>query len=452
MTIAGYNAAVDAHADGLFRFALKHQRDRDLAKDTGQESFARLWAKVDQVDGAKAKSYLFTTAHHVIVDEARKGTRVRRIEEHHEDLRHSSQAPPDLKEVLDAAPAALDRPTIMKGTTMKTAIFLFALMAIAPAALAQTDTTRSETDTTRMQAVEVRVTADEGLAVRMKEEGEDSDEGDFSFDTKYKRVLLYAKNKPWASVEDSIAQRIKDARRERRSLFTNWAGIDGGVNFFTGPDGDADLDANVDFMQLDHGRSRFLSINFAEHKFEFGSHHAGLLTGLGWEFVSYRLANNSLLAQQGDSVFGVPVEAPSIDKNKLRMMGFRMPLMLEFNTKRSPLPTAADFSAMQADTTGAVAKRFRASRRHNVNLAFGVVGSWYFDTMYKQRYEVDGKTVQDRDKGDFNLLPYRLAAAARIGYGKFTLFAERSLTPLFRDGQGPELTPWNVTIQLVGFN
>jgi len=60
--------------------------------------------------------------------------------------------------------------------------------------------------------------------------------------------------------------------------------------------------------------------------------------------------------------------------------------------------------------------------------------------------------VQDRDKGDFNLLPYRLAAAARIGYGKFTVFAERSLTPLFREGQGPDLTPWNVGIQLAGFN
>ena len=107
MTIAEYNAAVDAHADGLYRFALKHMRDRDLAKDAVQESFARLWAKVDQVEGAKAKSYLFTTAHHVIVDEARKGGRVRRMEEHHEDIRHTSMAQPDLKEVLDAALATL---------------------------------------------------------------------------------------------------------------------------------------------------------------------------------------------------------------------------------------------------------------------------------------------------------------------------------------------------------
>jgi RNA polymerase sigma-70 factor (ECF subfamily) len=107
MTIAEYNAAVDAHADGIYRFAVKHLRDEDTAKDVVQESFARLWVKVDQVEGAKVKSYLFTTAHHVIVDEVRKGSRSTRMEEHHDNLRMTSQGQPDLKEVLDAALATL---------------------------------------------------------------------------------------------------------------------------------------------------------------------------------------------------------------------------------------------------------------------------------------------------------------------------------------------------------
>lgn len=107
MSIAEYNAAVDAHADGVYRFALKHLRDEDLAKDVVQESFARLWAKVDQVEGTKVKSYLFTTAHHVMVDEVRKGSRSARMEEHHHNLRSVSQSEPDLKEVLDAALATL---------------------------------------------------------------------------------------------------------------------------------------------------------------------------------------------------------------------------------------------------------------------------------------------------------------------------------------------------------
>jgi RNA polymerase sigma-70 factor (ECF subfamily) len=107
MTANDYNAAVDAHADGIYRFALKHLRDEDLAKDVVQESFARLWVRVAQVEAAKVKSYLFTTAHHVMVDEVRKGSRTARMEEHHDNLHSVSQSQPDLKEVLDAALATL---------------------------------------------------------------------------------------------------------------------------------------------------------------------------------------------------------------------------------------------------------------------------------------------------------------------------------------------------------
>lgn len=116
MTIAEYNHAVDQHADGIYRFALKHLRDEDLAKDVVQESFARLWVKVAEVDAAKAKSYLFTTAHHAMVDEVRKGSRSTRMEEHHDNLRSVSQSQPDLKEVLDAALATL--PAIQRSVVL----------------------------------------------------------------------------------------------------------------------------------------------------------------------------------------------------------------------------------------------------------------------------------------------------------------------------------------------
>lgn len=107
MTVEDYNRCVDDHSDGLYRFALKHLRDTDRAKDVVQESFARLWVKVEEVEAAKAKSYLFTTAHHAIIDEVRKGSRSTRMEEHHEDLHWTTQGQPDLKAVLDAALARL---------------------------------------------------------------------------------------------------------------------------------------------------------------------------------------------------------------------------------------------------------------------------------------------------------------------------------------------------------
>jgi RNA polymerase sigma-70 factor (ECF subfamily) len=91
-------------------------QDVELAKDVVQESFARLWVKADQVDAAKVKSYLFTTAHHALVDEVRKGSRSTRMEEHHDNLRSVQQEQPDLKEVLDAALATL--PSIQRSVVL----------------------------------------------------------------------------------------------------------------------------------------------------------------------------------------------------------------------------------------------------------------------------------------------------------------------------------------------
>ncbi|QQR87812.1 MAG: RNA polymerase sigma factor [Flavobacteriales bacterium] len=107
MTVEDYNRCVDMHSDGVYRFALKHLRDKDTAKDVVQESFARLWTKLEEVDASKAKSYLFTTAHHTLVDTVRKGQRSTRMEEHHDDLRSTHQSNPDLKAILDTALATL---------------------------------------------------------------------------------------------------------------------------------------------------------------------------------------------------------------------------------------------------------------------------------------------------------------------------------------------------------
>ncbi|MCB0793896.1 MAG: RNA polymerase sigma factor [Flavobacteriales bacterium] len=107
MNLQEYNAAVDQHADGLYRFALKHLRDEDQAKDVVQDSFTRLWVRLEGVDGSKVKSYLFTTAHHLIVDEVRKRSRSTVMEEKHEQLRWSEQEQPDLQAVLEAGLSTL---------------------------------------------------------------------------------------------------------------------------------------------------------------------------------------------------------------------------------------------------------------------------------------------------------------------------------------------------------
>jgi hypothetical protein len=43
------------------------------------------------------------------------------------------------------------------------------------------------------------------------------------------------------------------------------------------------------------------------------------------------------------------MESPEFRKNKLRQIGLRVPLMLEFNTKRAKLPTNAEELAAKPD-------------------------------------------------------------------------------------------------------
>jgi RNA polymerase sigma-70 factor (ECF subfamily) len=75
MTVTEYNKAVDFYADAIYRFALKHLRNEDSAKDIVQETFTKVWIKHLEINAEKVKSYLFTTAYHSIIDWVKKEQR-----------------------------------------------------------------------------------------------------------------------------------------------------------------------------------------------------------------------------------------------------------------------------------------------------------------------------------------------------------------------------------------
>ena len=99
-----YNQCVEQYADRLFRFAFSSLRNREQAEDVVQESFARVWEKVKTIDFAKAKSYLFTTAHHAMIDEVRHQQRFANVEEPlPANAKTTQNAYPDVNEVLQKA-------------------------------------------------------------------------------------------------------------------------------------------------------------------------------------------------------------------------------------------------------------------------------------------------------------------------------------------------------------
>jgi len=116
MSIDDYNECVDLHADGVYRFMLKHVRDTEKARDLVQEAFAKMWVKVDEIDGSKAKSYLFSTAYHTMIDLVRREKKQGNFDEvDMASLSHSRQYS-DLNEILHEA---LDRlPEVQKSVVL----------------------------------------------------------------------------------------------------------------------------------------------------------------------------------------------------------------------------------------------------------------------------------------------------------------------------------------------
>jgi len=101
MEVFEYNRSVDAFSDPIFRYILKQIRDEDLSKDIVQESFIKLWEHVDQIEYAKAKSWLFKTAYRTMIDIIRKRKYEAKVDNIVQPSHSSSYS--DLKYWLDKA-------------------------------------------------------------------------------------------------------------------------------------------------------------------------------------------------------------------------------------------------------------------------------------------------------------------------------------------------------------
>lgn len=116
MTVREYNECVDRHADAVYRFILKNLRDEEGAQDVVQEAFTRMWEKVKEISVEKAKSYLFTTAYHTMIDFIRKNKRQTRMEEGYMNTMSTRNDFNDLREVLDEGLARL--PEVQRSVLM----------------------------------------------------------------------------------------------------------------------------------------------------------------------------------------------------------------------------------------------------------------------------------------------------------------------------------------------
>jgi hypothetical protein len=115
----------------------------------------------------------------------------------------------------------------------------------------------------------------------------------------------------------------------------------------------------------------------------------------------------------------------SIDftKNKLKSTWVKAPLMLEFNTSKDE------------------DKSFHIG----VGAEFGYN---IFRNRQKQEFMMFGDEQKRKTKDDYNLNPFRCSLVARVGFGKYTVFANYGLSEVFKSGQGPKVYPFSAGINI----
>lgn len=206
--------------------------------------------------------------------------------------------------------------------------------------------------------------------------------------------------------------------------------IDFGLNFPTGD--------TVDFNTGNWG-SRTLNVYYQLDK-RIGQTKFSVHPGLGFGFERYKFNNNRTLGYVAgpngpfDALQMIPIISvyPNISGiKKSQFITNYLDALVEFRYSTNPNDPARSFK---------VSAGFKA----------GVL----IDSFTKLKLTEDGETKKFKNKQDFNLNPFRYGATLRIGAGNFSAFGYYSLTPIFRDKEGPEqgeLTNFVVGLSLTGF-
>lgn len=212
----------------------------------------------------------------------------------------------------------------------------------------------------------------------------------------------------------------KSTHRRKKRFRAHYAGLEVGINNFVTSDFSMTLPPEYSYMDLNTGKSWNWNINIIDYGFGLGTDKAGIVTGLGFEFINYSFDGQNSIRKDdetGEIIEYVPEYAGNITKSKMNMTYMTAPLLLEFQI---PAP------------------------HKRIYISAGVVGGLKLWSNTKMKYTVSGEKSKEKAKGDYNLSPLRWGVTARIGYRALGFYANYYFTPLFKDGMGPELYPFAV--------
>ncbi len=213
-----------------------------------------------------------------------------------------------------------------------------------------------------------------------------------------------------------------------RGDFKYWSGFFIGSNGYMSPTGGFTIPKPHDYMELDYSKSLNWQLNIAQQNIHLYKNYVNLVTGVGFTWNQYEFANKTKLNADSSFTWG-EVDSTNVygyRKNRLRTSYVTVPLLFDFNTN--------------------------ADQRKSFHISIGVVGGYLLGGRTKQVLIKDNVESKFIRKDNYNLSAMKLDAYASIAYRRITVFAEYSLTPMFKDGKGPQLYPFAAGVRIIGFD
>ena len=213
-------------------------------------------------------------------------------------------------------------------------------------------------------------------------------------------------------------------KKKNKRFNGHWTGFEIGFNGFYNSDYSIYPPDDDDFMELDQPKSLEVNFNFIEYNIALqkSRENIGLLTGMGFSMNNYRFDNPLTIDKQDGIIVAEPLEPDGLKKSKLYVSYLTVPLLLEFQIPVNSFSNKVYFSG-------------------------GVIGGINIGS----RTKIKQNSSKTKDKGSFNVNPFKYALTGRVGLGNISLYATYSLSPLFKDDKGPELFPFSIGLSLVNF-
>lgn len=211
-----------------------------------------------------------------------------------------------------------------------------------------------------------------------------------------------------------LKKELKEVKPKKKKVEKSHFLLDIGANSFMNANGSLTLNGVDRPLRTENAFNRSIGWGFTFSRSEnLVAQKLRLQYGLGFEFNSYRLRENGILAASGDTVFfNAPMNA-NLTRNTLHVNWINVPVMIQF-----------------------MSNPYRQSR--SFNLAAGAeIGVRIGNIRSTQRYDQGNDVFTEvNTSGPLNAMPFKASLVARAGYGDVDVFVRYGLTDMFRQETG----------------